>query len=476
MTFLVSVIFFVSITDSVFADSTTDIRTLYNMANEHLANGELREAIKTYDEILVISPDNIDAVVMKGVALSNIEQHKQSMKEFYTVLAKKPENVLALVGMGVGFGNFGEYKEAQKYFDNANKMSPENHVILNYKDFAETVVKKYPYNEVDKPKFFTIELVDEVPVWVKNTAGWWADDKISDSEFITSIQFLIKNNIIKINSVERQQTTQSIPVWVKNTAGWWADDKISDSEFLSGIYFLIENGILIIELPEIQQLTEEEQKIVDRNSWQFARYLDRIEKTVYDDKRYIEYPNPSNDVIKKFLRDYVKWNFEQQIQIGNKSFPNPEYVLINDVYHLEYKIYVNNQPSGLPLDHVSTLIDSFKYWEGIELKANDGQTVKIHFVTTQSKIDANLWVTWVVRNIGENVLGHANLGKGVIEVALGGHGCDGSFQLFDVETVKTIMTHELGHGIGLRHDTDPDNIMYPTIKETKYAYCLLDVS
>ena len=428
MAFLVAVMFFVSITDSVFADSATDIQTLYNMANEHLANGELREAIEKYDEILVISPDNIDAILMKGVALSNIEQHKQSMKEFYTVLAKKPENILALVGMGVGFGNFGEYKEAQKYFDDANSISPENHVILNYKNFAETVVKKYPYNEVDKPKFFTIELVDEVPVWVKNTAGWWADDKINDSEF------------------------------------------------LSGLYFLIENGILIIELPEIQQLSEEEQNIADRNSWQFARYLDRIEKTVSDDKRYIEYPNPSNDVIKKFLRDYVKWNFEQQIQIGNKSFPNPEYVLINDVYHLEYKIYIKDQPNGLPLDHVSTLVDSFEYWEGIELEANDGQAVKIHFVTTKSKIDANLWVTWVVRDIGENVLGHANLGKGVIEVALGGHGCDGSFQLFDVETVKIIMTHELGHGIGLMHSTDSDNIMYPTIKETKYAYCLLDVS
>ena len=111
------------------------------MANEHLANGELREAIEKYDEILVISPDNIDAILMKGVALSNIEQHKQSMKEFYTVLAKKPENILALVGMGVGFGNFGEYKEAQKYFDDANSISPENHVILNYKNFAETVVK-----------------------------------------------------------------------------------------------------------------------------------------------------------------------------------------------------------------------------------------------------------------------------------------------------------------------------------------------
>ena len=426
-TFLVSVILFASM-DMVFADEKNDLRTLYNNANEHLANGELREAINTYDEILEISPDNIDATLMKGVALSNIEQHKQSMKEFYKVLVKKPENVLALVGMGVGFGNFGEYKEAQTYFDDAYNISPDNHVILNYKNFAETVVKKYPYNEVEKPEFFTVQIIDEVPLWVKNTAGWWADDKISDSEF------------------------------------------------LSGIYFLIENGLLVIELPEIQQFSEAEQKNADRNSWQFSRYLDRIERTVHDDKRYIEYPNPSNDVIKKFLRDYIKWNFEQQIQIGNANFPNPEHVLVNDVYHLEYKIYVNDQPSGLPLDHVSTLIDSFEYWEGVDLKANDDRLVKIHFVTTKSKFDANLWVTWVVRDIGENVLGHANLGKGVVEVALGGHGCDGSFQLFDVETVKTIMTHELGHGIGLRHSTDSDNIMYPTIKETKYAYCLLDVS
>ena len=426
-TFLASVILFASM-DMVFADEKTDLRTLYNKANEHLANGELREAINTYDEILEISPDNIDATLMKGVALSNIEQHKQSMKEFYKVLVKKPENVLALVGMGVGFGNFGEYKEAQTYFDDAYNISPDNHVILNYKNFAETVVKKYPYNEVEKPEFFTVQIIDEVPLWVKNTAGWWADDKITDSEF------------------------------------------------LSGIYFLIENGLLVIELPEIQQFSEAEQNNADRNSWQFSRYLDRIERTVNDDKRYIEYPNPSNDVIKKFLRDYIKWNFEQQIQIGNADFPNPEYVLVNDVYHLEYKIYVNDQPSGLPLDHVSTLIDSFKHWEGVDLKANDDRLVKIHFVTTKSKFDANLWVTWVVRDIGENVLGHANLGKGIVEVALGGHGCDGSFQLFDVETVKTIMTHELGHGIGLRHSTDSDNIMYPTIKETKYAYCLLDVS
>ena len=44
----------------------------------------------------------------------------------------------------------------------------------------------------------------------------------------------------------------------------------------------------------------------------------------------------------------------------------------------------------------------------------------------------NVWVTWVVRDIGEGVLGHAHLGKGVVEVTLGDYNCDGSFQLYDV--------------------------------------------
>ena len=107
--------------------------------------------------------------------------------------------------------------------------------------------------------------------------------------------------------------------------------------------------------------------------------------------------------------------------------------------------------------------------------SQDGHDVKVHFIPTMTKSDANLWVTWVVRDLGEGVLGHANLKKGVVEVALGGYACDGSFQLFDVDTVEKIMTHELGHGIGLKHSQNPNSIMYPTLSETRYAYCLLDI-
>ncbi len=112
------------INTQAFANTTDDVSELYNTANKHLQNGELHEAIAVYDEILVIEPENTDTMLMKGIALSNLDRHKQSMKEFYKVLEKDPNNISAMIGMGVGFGNFGEYKEAAKYFDDAYVIMP----------------------------------------------------------------------------------------------------------------------------------------------------------------------------------------------------------------------------------------------------------------------------------------------------------------------------------------------------------------
>ena len=422
----ISSVFFLSLlVDSEAVSDASDVSDLYQQANEHLVLGELRQAIIIYEEILEISPDNTNVLMMKGIALSNLEQYKHAMKDFYDVLEKEPNSVPAILGMGVGFGNFGEYKEAKKYFDRAAILEPDNHVVKNFQDFADRTIKKYPYNEVEKPKI-----------------------------------------------IERA-SHESIPDWVKNNAAWWSDNQITDKEFLDAVEFLVKDGVLIVDLPKSVKFSEDQQKIDDRNRWGFHRYLDRIEKTVNDDLRYIEYPNPSGDVIKKFMRDYSKWNFDQQIEIGNTSFPDPEYTIIDEIYHVHYNVFINHQPDGLPLDHVYTLDESFAFWEEKEFTAQDGKMVKVNFKPTM-KHEANLWVTWVVRDIGQNVLGHANLGKGVVEVALGGFNCDGSFQLFHVDTVQTIMTHELGHGIGLKHSSDSGSIMYPSIKETKYAYCLLD--
>ena len=49
---------------------------------------------------------------------------------------------------------------------------------------------------------------------------------------------------VVVNRIGIEQT--SIPAWIKNNAGWWATDQISDSSFLQGIQHLVQNGIIVV--------------------------------------------------------------------------------------------------------------------------------------------------------------------------------------------------------------------------------------
>ncbi|MCH8324170.1 MAG: matrixin family metalloprotease [Thaumarchaeota archaeon] len=471
--FLLLVICFVSFTPQVFAQES-ETQELFQEANEHFVNGEYKEAIQIYDNILEIVPNNFSTLKMKGVALSNLAQdenlinyHIDSLEQFYTIIQYNPNDVLALTGLGVGFGYLGEYHESKQYFEKALELEPDSAVIKNYLEFVDKVIQKYPYTPTEKPMLVIIKPA-VIPDWVKNNAKWWSEGEIKDDEFILGIQFLIENGIMKVDPpASSNLSSDSIPDWVKNNAGWWADDLISDDEFVSGIYFMIQNGIIVIHVEKTIQDIEND---IEQDFSQFEKYLRDVSKNVADEKRYIEYPNPSFDVIKKFLRDYIKWNFSEEAASAAGSFPNPTYEIVNGTYVIHYKIFVNEQPSGLPLDHVSTFNNSLKFWQQEEFSVNE-QPAVVEFSYTNLKSEANVWVTWVVRDLGEGVLGHAHLGKGVVEVALGDYECDGSFQLYDVESVEKIMTHELGHSVGLQHSSDSSNIMYPTLKP-KYAYCL----
>ena len=94
-----------------------------------------------------------------------------------------------------------------------------------------------------------------IPIWVKNVAGWWASDEISEDEFLRGIEYLINKNIILFDYLpcsSLTQPTESVPDWVKNNAKWWYEDLIEDTDFFYGIDYLIRIGIINIDFTKIR--------------------------------------------------------------------------------------------------------------------------------------------------------------------------------------------------------------------------------
>jgi len=140
-----------------------------------------------------------------------------------------------------------DVNQAKNYIKK-NELSAESGAIK----FALAAAKESQKLAKDyKITFKTAEIKQvelHIPEWIKNTAGWWGTDAISENDFINAIQYLIKEKIIVIPNLAEsgEATGQDIPEWVKNNARWWSAGAISDNDFVAGIQYLVENGIIRI--------------------------------------------------------------------------------------------------------------------------------------------------------------------------------------------------------------------------------------
>ncbi|CAE6487263.1 hypothetical protein [Candidatus Nitrosotenuis uzonensis] len=125
----------------------------------------------------------------------------------------------------------------------------------------------------------------EIPSWVKRTAGWWADNTIGEKDFVLGIEYLVQNKIISVPYTAKSASSGSMPLWIKTNAGWWASGMISDSEFVFGIQYLIQHGIIkvkseseapvpqtTIESPiQKQTFVQVSADVVERNSYKSSQ-------------------------------------------------------------------------------------------------------------------------------------------------------------------------------------------------------------
>ncbi len=118
-------------------------------------------------------------------------------------------------------------------------------VVNNY--FTDAI-KVVDVDSSQSAKANTIQ--PEIPTWIKQNAGWWAEGKIDDVSFLGGVGFMIKNDIISISEEYSEnnydEKESNIPDWVRQTSKWWNNDLISDGDFIKSLEYLVGRGIITI--------------------------------------------------------------------------------------------------------------------------------------------------------------------------------------------------------------------------------------
>jgi hypothetical protein len=69
----------------------------------------------------------------------------------------------------------------------------------------------------------------------------WIDGAISDTMFF---KFLVEKDAIKLPEGQKLGDKTEIPDWYKTNGKWWVERKITDSEFVGGLQYLVNQKII----------------------------------------------------------------------------------------------------------------------------------------------------------------------------------------------------------------------------------------
>ena len=143
-----------------------------------------------------------------------------------------------------------------------NGISTESKTEHNVVNFAIpddlTGIVNLNFNNLDGNEFATTSIpiiihenkknnLSLIPDWIRDDVLLWSEEKIIDTKFINTINYLIENEIIIINQNQSEiLEIKQIPSWIRTTAGWWADGTIDDKTFVNGLEFLVQKSIIPI--------------------------------------------------------------------------------------------------------------------------------------------------------------------------------------------------------------------------------------
>jgi tetratricopeptide (TPR) repeat protein len=104
------------------------------------AEGDLANAIRYYNEVLAIEPNNTGAIYDKGLALDVLGKHEDAIIHYDMLLSVQPDNINALVNKGAALADMGNYQEAITYFDRVLSIDPNNVLAAENKKLATSLL------------------------------------------------------------------------------------------------------------------------------------------------------------------------------------------------------------------------------------------------------------------------------------------------------------------------------------------------
>jgi peptidoglycan/xylan/chitin deacetylase (PgdA/CDA1 family) len=172
--------------------------------------------VPSQNRILGISSDKTFSDAMEGIKKYGFAVITLHPQEFSIFKGGKYLNEL----------NLNQIKELETLLE---EIKSQNIDVVHLGQIDQRIIKVMISEKSKNP----LEPYD-IPVWVKNNAGWWRDGHIDDNTFVQGIQFLIKEGIMQIPQTTQGSGGSEIPDWIKDNAGWWAEGKISDDDFIYG--------------------------------------------------------------------------------------------------------------------------------------------------------------------------------------------------------------------------------------------------
>jgi|GEM_PF-2095715 len=119
------------------------ITKLINEGNEHYRKGRLAEAIKAYNQVLELDPENPEAWNNKGLILAVAGNYREALKCHLKAIELDPNNVDAISNVGMMHAKLEDYKTALEWYDKALVLDKSHETTWNNKGNLLSKLGKY---------------------------------------------------------------------------------------------------------------------------------------------------------------------------------------------------------------------------------------------------------------------------------------------------------------------------------------------